>query len=90
MQYDACVRLVLGGRDDLAGAGHVDEAQPRQFEMEVMRAVSCRAAERAPKRAAAVGVCLAFKQEPAVARERVDDECSRRYGGVRRPRLQVV
>ena len=58
----------------LAGAGHVNECQPGQFEVNLAGAVGQQRAERVAEGAAAVDVGLAVEEQPAAARELPDSE----------------
>ena len=74
MQYDARRAGELGERDELAGAGHVDERQSGQFEVDLVRVVYQQRAERAAEGAVAVKVSLAVEEQPVAAREPPDSE----------------
>ena len=64
MQYDARMVGELGERDQLAGAGHVDECQSGQFEVDLAWAVGQQRAEGAAEGTVAVEVGLAGEEQP--------------------------
>jgi len=74
VQYDARRVGELGERDKLAGAGHVNECQSGQFEVDLAWAVKQQLAECAAKSRAAVNVGLAVEEQPATACEPPDSE----------------
>lgn len=74
VQYDARWVGELGERDKLAGAGHVNECQSGQFEVNLVGVVTQQGVQGTAEGVAAVKVGLAVEEQPATAGEMPDSE----------------